>query len=153
VQKEVPGLGTVMIAPFAPMRGLAVKAKLGKALAPILAQLAPILKESEGQKLEELDAAKAMPMIGAVFANLDPDTLPELISDLLSTTSVVITEGTGKKQSKVKCDLCDVGEIDRVFMGRDHLLLTVIALAFKEHVAGFIGGSANDRSAPPAPTA
>lgn len=195
-QTEIPGVGTVIVVPLAPLRGLAYKVRVGKVVAPVLEHMGPLFaaaaKAAEAQKAAEaaaalaatsstsaedagdespeadapapaaqppepkvpgiagLDFAKAGPALNAVLATLDPETLPDLIREILISTSVIRREG--KNKQPVKHDLQDEGRIDLVFENNESGLLATVWYTLGAHFEGFLGGSASDRSAPPTPT-
>lgn len=148
---NVNGLGKVTVGRMAPMRGLALKARLARVVAPVLAEIMPLLAGGNID-LANVDVEKAAPMVGAALSHVDPDSLPDLVYQVLSTTSVTMHEGSGKKRVLVNVDLCDPGAIDRVFAENERALYTVIGFALKAHFADFIGGSAKDRDVPPTQT-
>lgn len=136
-QIKIEGLGDVTVSPYAPLRGITVKARLLKTIAPILHHVGPLLDSLGSIEIADLDVDRAAPVLGALLAHIDPDTLPELIQELLDTTSVVQPEGKQKKQL-VKVDLCDPGAIDRVFAGKEQAMFRVIGFALKVHFAGLV---------------
>lgn len=142
--------------PLAPMRGLQLKARLLRVVLPVLGDAAPHLKKlrpasgvapdsdttlaEAGATLAGADIATIAPLLASIAAHIDPDTLPELISDVLRSTNIVMPEG--KSQKKVSIDLCDEGAIDRVFTGaRGPLLYKVLFHALKTHFADFRVGA------------
>jgi hypothetical protein len=147
-QKVIDGFGTIDVGPFAPLRGLQVRARVAKALVPALSKAGPLIEQlpvaADGTvNLADVEVEKLGPLIGHVLADLNPDELPELVKALLATTSVIV--------NKRKHDLCTPGEIDSVFLGHDNvLLLDVIPFALKELFAGFLSGivSQNEPTTP-----
>lgn len=182
-QTEIPGVGTVIVVPLAPLRGLAYKVRVGKVVAPVLEHMGPLFdaaakamaakkaaeaaaaasqaaEDTDGEApaadaaedpklagMAGLDFAKAGPALNAVLATLDPETIPELIGEILVSTSVIRREG--KQKQPVKVDLCDEGQIDRVFENNESGLLATVWYTLGAHFEGFLGGSASGRSAPP----
>jgi hypothetical protein len=178
-QTEIPGVGTVIVVPLAPLRGLAYKVRVGKVVAPVLQHMGPLFEAAskamaakeaaeaaaaaelgsrgEGAAAQEATGnvqlagiAKAGPALNAVLATLDPETVPDLIREILVATSVIRREG--QKRQPVKHDLCDEGRIDLVFENNEAGLLATVWYTLGAHFEGFLGGSASDRNAPPTPT-
>lgn len=158
MKKEIPGFGTVTVERFAPLRGLRVKAKIAKAVGPMISTLLPFIKsiarEDGSVDLATIDVEKAAPIIGQALALIDPDELPGLVREVLSNTSVDTFVDDPSKRNKRKAatfDLCDEGAIDRAFADNERALFVTLGVALKE-IWTFSGGSASDRTAPPTPT-
>lgn len=126
--------------PLAPLRGLALKAKLTALILPALAKGGPLitrLQAGGAERLDKLDVAELAPIIGELMTQIDPDRLPELVTQVLATTSVTVVE----KGLPVRYELGAPGMIDRIFMTRSRALYAVIWHALKVHFADFIGGA------------
>lgn len=120
------------------LRGLALKAKIGKVLAPILETVSPLLKEAGG--IENISIEQAAPLLAKAFAQLEPAQVPELVQEILNTTSVVLPDDKGRLN---RVDLCDAGAIDRVFADVGELVLfKVVWFTLKVHFENFTGGNA-----------
>lgn len=122
-----------------PLRAIQLKAKIGRFLAPAFANGAGgALRQLEGiESLANADANAITNIVGSLLSALDPATLPDLIVELLRTTSIVVEDEGGRR---VKRDLLSPAEIDRVFLDKELLLYKVLGFALREHFADFLRG-------------
>lgn len=122
-----------------PLRAIQLKAKIARMLAPAFKDGAggAVSQLSRVNSIADADVTELAGMLGSLLAALDPDTLPELIADVLRTTSLVLDDESGRR---VKHDLCSPAAIDKVFLDREELLYKVIGFALREHFADFLRG-------------
>lgn len=118
------------------MRGLALKARLFAMLAPALKHLDALESAAKGQSVADMSLPALAPVLTALAGTLDPNTLPDLVVEILSGTTVTVPGADGKP---TLMDLDRTG-IEAVFNSRpDTLLFQVIGHALKANFTGFFG--------------
>jgi hypothetical protein len=144
IEKEIDGL-KVTASQFPGMRGLVIKARLAKLLAPGVAELLAVFggKMPDGKALE-MDAAALAPAFSALASKLEPTEFANLCRDLLATTTIVMDGKVWQIQSDA--------EFDHVFTGRTETIYKVIFLVLQANDFFGLGGigKALSRKAPEA---
>ena len=107
-------------------------------LTKVVKLIAPILGELEGIDIKNLsfedDIEKLVPLVTALFSELEPKTATELAREILTCTTAEI------EKSLVLCD--NDGNINQVFSGRLITMFKVIMFSLEVNFGDFTAGGA-----------
>lgn len=127
-----------------PLRGLQLKARVLRLVAPAARGLSAAgdLGELADLELNVENIEKIAPALEALAGAIDPETLPDLVCELLCNTSIIVPDARGVLN---RIELNSRGNIDLAFDGRDGLMFRVIAHAAGVNFADFFGGKASGK--------
>lgn len=111
----------------------------------LLQMLGPAIAKLDGIS-EQAELSALAPALQALFSQVSEDQLEDLQTEILASTSVVMTEGKSARRIEL-----DTGEgIDTAFTGRLKTMFKVIAFVVRFNFGDFFAGGA--RSTPQTPT-
>lgn len=129
VSRTIDGL-EVSTTRLAPLAALKLVPKIGKLLTPLL-QLKSMAAIVEQHGLENVDVSSAVPVIDALFAQLDDKTIDLLCTELLVDTSITMPNDVGVM---VTYELATKDMIDMAFGDEDGLPRLIAVLKFAGEV-------------------
>jgi hypothetical protein len=133
VQSTTVGDMKVTVQKHPVMRGLVLKARLLKLVAPALSQASAL---SNVTSLAQADVGALAPALQALAAQIQPTELPGLISEVLACTTVIVRDSAGML-NQIDLGLGDE-MLQQVFSSRSDLdLFRVVAFALKVNFADF----------------
>ncbi len=127
-RKKIEGL-EVSTTQLPALRAFALLARLGKVIGPALSKMSGMNMESD-----------IGPVLGELFANLDPAESSDLVLEVLISTQVIIDNR--------REELNNQEAVDRVFGGNLKAMLLTMGFALKVNYSDFFGalgdGSSDD---------